>query len=145
MGSYDGSQDSRDALSETIAGTLDNLSNAQTSILNVVASISARMNTLKSTQALHEDAGWLIEMCFQTFVTLIMPKRQPVSHSKHSSTSCTAVFYSCQSIDIVFPALVYFQIGYLESGNPRVAAFLFIAPIFLYGSILSVWAAMLSH
>lgn len=57
MSSYDGTQESREALSETIADTLNNLDNAQTSILNVVASVGARMNTLDNTEAFHIDAA----------------------------------------------------------------------------------------
>ena len=56
MKSYDGSQESRDHLSEQVASTIQNLNNAQTSVLEVTASIGARINTLDSTRDLHYDS-----------------------------------------------------------------------------------------
>jgi flagellar hook-associated protein 3 FlgL len=56
MKSYDGSQESRDLLSDEIADTIANLNNAQTSVLDVTASIGARLNTLESTRSLHLDS-----------------------------------------------------------------------------------------
>ncbi len=55
MKRYDGTQDSRDQLSDAVASTLANLDNAQTSVLNVTASIGARLNTLENTRGLHID------------------------------------------------------------------------------------------
>ena len=56
MKSYDGSQNSRNQLSDQVANTIANLNNAQTSVLDVTASIGARMNTLDSTRSLHFDS-----------------------------------------------------------------------------------------
>ncbi|WP_075185554.1 flagellar hook-associated protein FlgL [Teredinibacter haidensis] len=56
MKSYDGTGDGRDMLEEVIASTLDNLKNAQTSILDVTAKLGARFNTLDSTRQLHLDS-----------------------------------------------------------------------------------------
>lgn len=56
MKRYDGTQVSRDQLSDAIASTLSNLDNAQTSVLDVTSSIGARLNTLESTRSLHIDS-----------------------------------------------------------------------------------------
>lgn len=56
MKRYDGTQQSRDQLSDAIANTLSNLDNAQTSVLDITASIGARINTLDSTRSLHIDS-----------------------------------------------------------------------------------------
>lgn len=56
MKSYDGSQESRNRLSDQVASTIQNLNNAQTSVLEVTASIGARINTLDSTRSLHYDS-----------------------------------------------------------------------------------------
>ena len=55
MKSYDGKPETRDKLSRQVAATIANLGNAQTSVLNVTASIGARINTLDSTTDLHLD------------------------------------------------------------------------------------------
>jgi len=55
MRDIDGSQESKDRLSEIVADTLDNLNNAQTSILETTASLGARVNTLDSTQQQHTN------------------------------------------------------------------------------------------
>lgn len=55
MEAYDGSSESRETLESVVAETLDNLGNAQNSILDVQASIGARINTLDSTRDLHLD------------------------------------------------------------------------------------------
>ena len=55
MKSYDGTPETRNQLSQQVAATIANLGNAQTSVLNVTASIGARMNTLDSTIDLHLD------------------------------------------------------------------------------------------
>ena len=56
MREYDGEIATRENLSDTVAQTLDNLANAQTSILDVTSTIGARMNTLTSTRELHFDS-----------------------------------------------------------------------------------------
>ena len=56
MKSYDGSQNSRNSLSTQVANTIANLNHAQTSVLDVTASIGARLNTLESTRSLHFDS-----------------------------------------------------------------------------------------
>jgi flagellar hook-associated protein 3 FlgL len=60
MKSFDGTSDERDSLSDTVASTLANLKNAQTSVLEVTSKIGARFNTLESTEELHGDAGLVI-------------------------------------------------------------------------------------
>lgn len=55
MKNVDGSQESKDALSQIVADTLDNMNNTQTSILETTAEIGARLNTLESTKELHLD------------------------------------------------------------------------------------------
>ena len=56
MKSFDGSADARGPLEDTIAATIDNLGNAQTSVLETMSSLGARSNTLDSTQQLHLDS-----------------------------------------------------------------------------------------
>jgi len=56
MKNFDGSESSRESLSTVVATTIDNLSNAQTSVLETVAQLGARYNTLESTEQLHLDA-----------------------------------------------------------------------------------------
>lgn len=55
MKSFDGSADSRSALESTVATTISNLTNTQTSVLEITAKIGARFNTLESTESLHLD------------------------------------------------------------------------------------------
>lgn len=55
MENYDGSAEGKEALSDVVAETLDNLGNAHTSVLEVQTSIGARINTLDSTRDLHLD------------------------------------------------------------------------------------------
>lgn len=52
---YDGSPESRRAITQTVASTLGNLNFAQTAVLNVVSTIGARVNTLDSTDSQHLD------------------------------------------------------------------------------------------
>lgn len=61
MRSFDGSSESRKALEETVADTLANLGNAQTSVLEVTSKIGARFNTLESTETLHTDAELVLQ------------------------------------------------------------------------------------
>ena len=56
MTTYDGTSETRDALDNVIASTLNNLTNAQTSVLEATSTIGARMNTLESTENLHYDS-----------------------------------------------------------------------------------------
>lgn len=56
MKAYDGSPSNRQALSDAVADTIANLNYAQTSVLDVTASIGARLNTLESTRSLHFDS-----------------------------------------------------------------------------------------
>lgn len=60
MQNYDGSEESRDQLSSVVATTLENIDNAQVSILNTVSEIGARINTLESTKTLHTDSEFVI-------------------------------------------------------------------------------------
>lgn len=55
MQDFDGSQESRDRVSATVAVTLDNLSTVQDSVSKIVTEIGARMNTLDSTKEQHLD------------------------------------------------------------------------------------------
>jgi len=57
MEGYDDSDgaDGKAIIGEVVASTLDNLSSAQTSVLDVVSRIGARVNTLESTRDLHLD------------------------------------------------------------------------------------------
>jgi flagellar hook-associated protein 3 FlgL len=61
MRNYDRSPESRETLESTIADTLDNLKNAQTSVLEITSEIGARFNTLDSTQELHFDADVVLQ------------------------------------------------------------------------------------
>ncbi len=61
MRAFDGSQATRDAMLENIADTLDNLENAQTSVLEITSQIGARFNTLESTEELHSDADIVLQ------------------------------------------------------------------------------------
>jgi len=61
MRNYDRSPESRIALEETVADTLDNLKNAQTSVLEITSEIGARFNTLDSTEELHFDADVVLQ------------------------------------------------------------------------------------
>ncbi len=53
MKQVDGTQESKDFVAQIVADTLDNINNAQTSILETTAELGARMNTLESTKELH--------------------------------------------------------------------------------------------
>lgn len=55
MTNYDGTQDTRTDLEDTVSNTLANLDNAQTSLLEVTAELGARSNTLESVRNLHLD------------------------------------------------------------------------------------------
>lgn len=57
MKSFDGTDAARDSISNMVASTIDNLSNAQTSVLETVSSLGARFNTLDSTEQLHLDTA----------------------------------------------------------------------------------------
>lgn len=59
MKAYDGTQESRDELAEIVANTIENLGNAQTSVLEVVGNLGARFNTLDSTESLLLDSELL--------------------------------------------------------------------------------------
>lgn len=59
MLAFDGSPESKAALSGVVASTLDNLAHAHTSTLDVVSSLGGRMNTLESTRDLHLDTELL--------------------------------------------------------------------------------------
>lgn len=61
MKNYSGSSADRDALEETIADTIDNLQNAQTSVLEITSKIGARFSTLESTESLHTDSELALE------------------------------------------------------------------------------------
>lgn len=61
MRSFDGTPESRLAINNNIADTLDNLKNAQTSVLEITSKIGARFNTLESTEELHFDAGIVLQ------------------------------------------------------------------------------------
>lgn len=56
MTTYDGTSETRDALDDAIAFTLNNLTNAQTSVLEATTTIGVRLNTLESTEDLHYDS-----------------------------------------------------------------------------------------
>jgi len=60
MKDYDGTPEGREVLEEGIATTIQNLKNAQTSVLNITAELGARYNTLESTKELHLDATVVI-------------------------------------------------------------------------------------
>lgn len=55
MKQVDGSSESKNALEDIVADTLDNLTNAQVNILETTSSLGARFNTLESTRELHLD------------------------------------------------------------------------------------------
>jgi flagellar hook-associated protein 3 FlgL len=55
MRAFDGSPTSKRNISAVVADTLNNLNAAQTSVLNVVSKIGARVNTLDSTKSLQLD------------------------------------------------------------------------------------------
>ncbi|WP_370978935.1 flagellar hook-associated protein FlgL [Agaribacterium sp. ZY112] len=61
MKNFDGEAGNRDVLEDTIGDTLANLSNAQTSVLEVSSKIGARLNTLESTESIHSDATLIIQ------------------------------------------------------------------------------------
>jgi len=56
MKDYDGTDESRIELEKIVGTTLDNLKNAQTSILDITSKLGARYNTLESTRELHLDS-----------------------------------------------------------------------------------------
>lgn len=56
MKSFDGTQESRDSLEDIVGETLDNVANAQTSVLDVTSKLGARFNTIESTRSLQLDA-----------------------------------------------------------------------------------------
>ena len=55
MKQYDGTAASGALVSSVVADTLSNLNNTQTSVLEVVAELGARLNTVESTRQLHFD------------------------------------------------------------------------------------------
>jgi len=55
LGTYDGSQESKDAMSAVVASTIKNLGNGLTSVVDAQTKIGARLNTLESTRNLHLD------------------------------------------------------------------------------------------
>lgn len=59
MSNFDGTAKGKEQLSSIIASTLDNLTNAHASTLDVVASLGGRINTLESTKDLHMDTELL--------------------------------------------------------------------------------------
>ena len=61
MRHFDGSEETRIALENNVADTLDNLRNAQTSVLEINSQIGARFNTLDSTEELHFDADLVLQ------------------------------------------------------------------------------------
>ncbi|WP_096084584.1 flagellar hook-associated protein FlgL [Agaribacterium haliotis] len=61
MKNFDGSEQSRNALEDTVGDTIANLGNAQTSVLEVSSKVGARVNTLESTESLHTDATLVIQ------------------------------------------------------------------------------------
>lgn len=54
---YDGSSESREALSAIIADTISNLSYAQETVNQTITTIGARTNTLESVKTLHADSN----------------------------------------------------------------------------------------
>ena len=56
MHNFDGSEESLENLTQTVGSTIENLANAQTSVLEVVSKIGARFNTLEATEQLHLDS-----------------------------------------------------------------------------------------
>lgn len=61
MKDFDGTPESRELLSETIAATLTNLDHAQTSVSEVTSKVGARLNTLDSIESLHIDTKLLTQ------------------------------------------------------------------------------------
>ena len=61
MKDFDGTPESREFLSETIAATLTNLDHAQTSVSEVTSKVGARLNTLDSIETLHTDTKLITE------------------------------------------------------------------------------------
>ncbi len=61
MRNFDGSSASREVLEQNVADTLANLSNAQTSVLEITSKIGARFSTLESTETLHTDAEIVLQ------------------------------------------------------------------------------------
>jgi flagellar hook-associated protein 3 FlgL len=59
MSSIDDSFEGRARIDSLVAQTLENLDNAQTSILEARSKIGGRLNTLESTQSMHEDVELL--------------------------------------------------------------------------------------
>lgn len=55
MRDYDGSSETSELLSQTVANTLDNLDNTQTRLLEVTSELGARFNTVDGTKELHQD------------------------------------------------------------------------------------------
>ncbi len=55
MKQVDGTQESKEFMSQMVADTLNNTNNIQTSILETTAELGARLNTLESTKELHLD------------------------------------------------------------------------------------------
>lgn len=55
MENFDGSNEGKRIISDVVAATLENLGNAQTSVLEVQSKLGARLNTLDSTRNLHLD------------------------------------------------------------------------------------------
>ena len=55
MQNYEEGPAGKAVIADVVASTLSNLSNAQTSVLNVVSRLGARVNTLDSTRELHLD------------------------------------------------------------------------------------------
>ncbi len=56
MKAHNGSDATRESVADIVSATLDNLSNAQTSVLETVAKLGARFNSLDSTEQLHLDS-----------------------------------------------------------------------------------------
>ena len=56
MRNFDGSQATRDQLESVVGATIENLGNAQTSVLEVTSRIGARVTTLESIEQLHFDS-----------------------------------------------------------------------------------------
>lgn len=56
MRNFESTQESRDSMADIVAETLGNLTNTQTSVLDVTSRLGARFNTIESTRALHLDS-----------------------------------------------------------------------------------------
>lgn len=61
MANFDDSPEDRKLMTETVNSTLANLGHSQTSILEVVSQIGARVNTLESTLDLHLDTEFVTD------------------------------------------------------------------------------------